>query len=283
MKLKVNCNDTLLNYLYNNLNMSRSKIKSYLIHGSIYVNNVKTTKYNYKIYKDMIIIIDTKIKNNSNLLFDILYEDDYIIVVNKPSGLLTIATKKEHEKTLYHYVSNYLKRKNKNAKVFIVHRLDKDTSGIILFAKDIKTKNKLQKDWNNLVSIREYITVVNGVLTIKKDRLINKLDETKTGIVYITNKLSGKEAITNYEVIKENKEYSLLKIKIETGRKNQIRVQLAHIGYSIVGDKKYGYNKKKYSRLYLHANKLKLFYPMLKKELTFQTEIPDDFGKLIKK
>lgn len=280
MKLKVDSSDTLLNYLYNHLDMSKKKIKSYLTHG-IYVDNVKTTRYDYKVFKGMTIIIDKKSRHTNNLFFDILYEDDYIIVVNKPSGLLTIATTKEREKTLYHYVREYLKSKNKNSKVFIVHRLDKDTSGIVLFAKDEKTKNKLQKDWNNLVKVREYTAVVYGNLKNKKARLVNYLSETKTNLVYISNKPNSKEAITDYEVIKENKNYSLLKIDIKTGRKNQIRVQLAGISNPIVGDKKYGSEDKKHTRLYLHANKLKLFYPMLKKEITFKTEIPSEFKRLI--
>lgn len=280
MEINVVSDDTLLNYLYNNLDMSKKKIKSYLSHGSIIVNNVRTTKYDYKISKGMTILIDTK-GYSSKLLFDIVYEDDYIIVVNKPSGLLTIATQKEKEKTLYHYVSEYLKSKNKHSKVFIVHRLDKDTSGIVLFVKDEKTKNKLQKDWNSLVKLREYTAVTSGKLKMKKGRLVNRLLETKTNLVYITKRKEGKKAITNYEVIRENSSFSLLKINIETGRKNQIRVQLANINNPIIGDKKYGDNSKKYNRLYLHANKLILFYPMLKKEIIFKTEIPKEFSSLV--
>lgn len=273
MKLIVKNNDELLEYLYKNLDMSKKKIKSYLTHKSIYVNNNLVTKYNYNLEKGMTIIIDTS--KSSRLPFNILYEDDYIIVVDKPSGLLTIATKKEKEKTLYHYVSSYLKTKNKANKVFIVHRLDKDTSGVVLFAKDEKTKNRLQKDWNDLVKLREYHAVVVGIPKDKKKVLIDKLKETKTNLVYITRKNDGKEAITKYEVIKSNKKYSLLKIEIETGRKNQIRVQLANNGNSIYGDNKYGKSDGK--RLYLHANKLKLFYPILKKEITFSSSLPKEF------
>lgn len=281
MKLIVKKDDELLNYLYNNLYMPKKKIKSYLTHGSIYVNKTKTTKYNYNITKGMTIVIDTKSKNTNDLVFDILYEDDYIIVVNKPSGLLTIATIKENEKTLYHYVSEYLKSKSKFNKVFVVHRLDRDTSGVVLFAKDERTKDKLQKDWNDLVKLREYTAVVKGILDKKNDRLVNKLLETKTNLVYITKKAEGKEAVTNYKVIKEKNDYSLLKINIETGRKNQIRVQLANIDHPIVGDSKYGEKDKRFGRLYLHANKLKLFNPILKKDMTFETPIPGEFKRVI--
>lgn len=279
MKIKVKENDELLEYLYKHLDMSKKKIKSLLTHGNIYINHNKITQYNFKVYKDMEIMIS--FKNNSDLLFDIIYEDDYIIVVNKPSGLLTIATQKEKEKTLYHYVREYLKKKNKNNKVFIVHRLDQDTSGVVLFAKDQKTKDKLQKNWNELVKVREYKAVVLGKLKKKQDKLIHYLKETKTNLVYITKNQAGKEAITNYTVMKENKNYSMLTIHIETGRKNQIRVQLAHIGNPILGDHKYGVKNKQFSRLYLHANKLKIFYPILRKEMTFEAKIPEEFNQVI--
>ena len=278
MKLVVKEDKELLAYLYKYLDMPKKKIKSYLVHGSIYVNNTKTTKYDYMLTKGMVINIETK--NKSSLPFDVLYEDNYIIVVNKPAGLFTISTAKEKEKTLYHYVSSYLKEKNKSNKVFIVHRLDKETSGVVVFAKDEKTKNMLQKDWNSLVSVREYTAVVHGLMPKKSARLVDKLMETNTNLVYITKKQDGKEAITNYKVIKENSKYSLLKINIETGRKNQIRVQLENIGNPIVGDNKYG-EKDGMKRLYLHANKLKMFYPIMKKEMEFKTEVPVEFKHLI--
>lgn len=280
MKIIVKEKLPLLEYLYKYLDMPKKKIKSYLTHGCILVNNNLTTKYDYDLDVGVEIIIDTSGKKNNNLIFDILYEDDYIIVVNKPSGLLTISTTKEKDKTLYRYVSSYLKDKNKNNKVFIVHRLDRETSGIVLFAKDEKTKDLFQKDWNKLVDIRGYYALVHGVLEKKKDRLVNKLLETKTNLVYVTKKNDGKEAITNYKVEKENKLYSLLKINIETGRKNQIRVQLANINHPIVGDSKYGL-KDGEKKLYLIANKIVLYNPILKRNMKFEISIDNFFEKYI--
>ncbi len=245
MKLIVKEEGTLLDYLYTHLDIPKKKIKQYLTHEAIYVNNNKTTKYNYPLHPGMTIAIDTDSKNKSSLPFDVLFEDDHIIVVNKPSGLLTIATAKEKEKTLYHIVREYLVSKNKNARVFIVHRLDKDTSGIVVLAKDEKTKNRLQENWNEYVSLREYVAVVHGVLKKKEDRIIQNLKETKTNLVYVSRNDDGKEAITNYKVIKANDNYSELSINIETGRKNQIRVAMASIKHPIVGDKKYGDPKDK--------------------------------------
>ena len=209
-------------------------------------------------------MIDTDSKNKKTLPFNILFEDDHIIVVNKPSGLLTIATNKEKEKTLYHIVREYLVSKDKNARVFIVHRLDKDTSGIVVLAKDEKTKNKLQENWNEYVTLREYVAVVHGQLKTKEDKVVQLLKETKTNLVYVSRDKEGKEAITNYKVIKENDNYSMVSINIETGRKNQIRVAFQTLHHPIVGDKKYG-ERDNENRLYLHANRLKMYYPELKK------------------
>lgn len=280
MKLKVKENGELLAYLYDNLDMPKKKIKQYLTHGSIFVNNVKIRQYNYPIVNGMEIVIDTDNKNKKVLPFDVLFEDDNIIVVNKPAGLLTIATAKEKEKTLYHIVSEYLKSRDKNSKVFIVHRLDKDTSGIVVLAKGEKIKNQLQENWNEYVSLREYVAVVHGKLKNKSDRIVQNLNETKTNLVYVV-KTGGKEAITNYNVIKENSQYSLVSINIETGRKNQIRVAFKTLGNPIVGDSKYGI-KDSYNRLYLHANRLKMYYPVIRKDILFETNNPVEFRKIMK-
>ena len=277
MKLVVEKDGELLDYLYNNLDMPKKRIKQYLTHGSIYVNNNKTTKYNYKLVKGMTIIIDTDKK--SELPFEILFEDNNIIVVNKPSGLLTIATEKEKEKTLYHIVREYLISKNRNNKVFIVHRLDKETSGIVVLAKNEKIKNKLQENWNEYVSLREYTGVIYGKLKDKKGRIVQNLKENKANLVYVSKE--GKEAITNYEVLKENNDYSLVKIIIETGRKNQIRVAFNSLNHPLVGDKKYNPKDKNCKRLYLHANRLKMYYPELNKEILFETTIPSEFKKIM--
>ena len=211
---------------------------------------------------------------------DIIYEDKSIIVVNKPSHLLTISTDNEKEKTLFHKVMLYEKRKNKNNKVFIVHRLDKDTSGLVLFAKDEKIKYKLQNNWDKETK-RGYVAVVHGK-TKDSDTLKSYLVETKTLLVHSTpDKKLGKLAITEYKRILENKKLSLLKINIKTGRKNQIRVQLADNGNQIVGDKKYGENKfDPLRRLCLHANYLEIVHPVTNKKMVFETEIPKIFLNL---
>lgn len=218
-------------------------------------------------------------KKNNKL--DIIYEDKDIIVINKPSHLLTISTENEKEKTLFHEVMMYLKKKNKNNKVFIVHRLDKDTSGLVLFAKSQELKNKLQKDWDK--AIRHYVCVVNKPLEKKKGTIKSYLMETKTLFVYSTNDSKlGKLAITDYEEISSNKKLSLVNINLKTGRKNQIRVHMNDIGNQIVGDKKYGSIKfDPLRRLCLHANYLEIIHPITKRKMVFETKIPVEFCNLI--
>jgi len=282
MKVIVNKEGKLLEYLYENLDMPKKRVKQYLTHGSIYVNNSKVTQFDYKVLPGMNIVIDTANKSKKELPFDIIFEDNHIIVVNKPSGLLSIATEKEKEKTLYHIVREYLISKDKQAKVFIVHRLDKDTSGIVVLAKDEKTKNKLQENWNEYVSLREYVAVVHGKLKNKEDRIIQRLKENKTNLVYVSKDDDAKEAITNYKVLKETDNYSMVSINIETGRKNQIRVAFATLRNPIVGDKKYG-EKDNETRLYLHANRLKMYYPEIKKDILFEIPTPNEFKKIMNK
>ena len=212
---------------------------------------------------------------------DILYEDKYIIIVNKPAKLLTISTSKEKERTLFHYVYDYLKKKNKNNKVFIVHRLDKDTSGIVVFAKTEDVKFYLQENWNKIK--RGYVAVLNGNLKNSKGVLKNYLKETKTHLTYIVNDTNGKLAITEYEKILENKNYTLVSINLKTGRKNQIRIQFSNIGNPIVGDKKYGLKNDPIKRMALHANYLTLIHPITKQNIEIDVDIPESFINLLNK
>ena len=212
---------------------------------------------------------------------DIIYEDKYIIVINKPSNLLTIGTEKNRDNNLYRKVSDYVKKQHKSNKIFIVHRLDKDTSGIILFAKSEKVKSILQREWDK--TTRYYVALVEGKVktsgTIK-----NWLRETKTLYTYSSNiKNDGKLAITKYKPIISDNQYTLIDIEILTGRKNQIRVHMKDIGHPIVGDKKYGSTKNPIRRMMLHATYLKIKHPITNNEIEFTSKYPEIFNKLIKK
>ncbi len=208
---------------------------------------------------------------------DIIYEDKTMIVVNKPAHLLTIATKDEKINTLYHKVYEYEKRKNKNNKIFIVHRLDKDTSGIVLFAKSEHLKKMLQDNWNTLAKTREYYAVVEGNVKKESDTIKEYLTETKTLLTIRTSKDKGRLAITKYNCIKRTKNYSILQIQIETGRKNQIRVAMQGINHPIIGDKKYGSTKNPLRRICLHASRLVIENPITHETMEFNAKIPREF------
>ena len=209
---------------------------------------------------------------------EIIYEDKHFIIINKPSGILTIKRDNKMDRNLYDDVKEYLKHQNPRNKVFIVHRLDKDTSGLIIFAKSELIKKKFQDDWINVK--RNYYAIVKG--TIKTSgHLENYLYETKTHDVIITkDKKKGKLAITDYEVIEYNNKYSLLNINIKTGRKNQIRVQLANINHPIIGDKKYG--NKNGKMLYLQAYKLEFKHPVDNKLMSIEIKMDKNFDNLLK-
>ena len=207
----------------------------------------------------------------------IIYEDRYLIIVNKPAGEFTISRNNRYDNNLYDEVKTYVKKQNPKNKIFIVHRLDKDISGLALFAKNEKVKYDLQKNWQNVE--RKYYAVVSGKLNEKNVTLKDLLYETKSLDVVVTNsKKLGKLAITNFNVIENNNKYSLLDINIETGRRNQIRVQLANTGHPILGDKKYG--KVKYKRMMLEAYYLKFVHPVTKKVCYAELPLNNDFEKL---
>ena len=254
-------------------NKSKNNIKSLLKNECIYINNKKVTKYNYLLKENDILYIKYKTSN-----LDIIYEDNNIIVIDKPSGILTISNEKEKVKTLYHYVLEYLKKKKQ--KVFIIHRLDKDTSGIVIFAKNEKIKKLYQDNWNDLVIKRGYIAVVCGK-TKDNDTIKSYLKENSNMMVYSSK--DGKLAITHYEKIKSNNKYSMLQIYIDTGRKNQIRVHMKENGTPIIGDKKYGCKDNSLKRLGLHSNILIVKNPINNKILKFSSNYPKEFDELLRR
>ena len=184
----------------------------------------------------------------------------------------------DFDNTLYHKVLMYEKTKRKSNKIFIVHRLDKETSGLVLFAKREEIKDILQNNWDIYAIERKYVAVVEGKLKKKEDTLKNHLMENSIHHVYVSD--NGKLAITKYKVLKESKSYSLLDIVITTGRKNQIRAQLSNIGSPIIGDKKYNAKTNPLRRLGLHANKLVIRHPITNEVMTFESKVPSEFMRM---
>ena len=257
--------EKLIDFLINNFDYSNKKIKKLLTDGNVLVDNQVIKKYDYILKNNQKVKINIY---NRSKLFTIIYEDKDIIVVDKPCNMLTIKDN-TGEISLYNLVSEYVKSKNKLAKIFIVHRLDKETSGIVLFAKNEYVKNKFQDNWNDIAIERKYMAIVTGKAK-DKDTLKSFLKENQNHFVYSAN--TGKLAITEYNKIKEDNEYTYLDIKIQTGRKNQIRVQLKDNNTPILGDKKYG--GKSYNRLCLHAYRLVIINPINNKKMIFESVIP---------
>lgn len=269
-------NEILIEFLKKTFsNLSKNSVKSLLHNEKVFVNGNMTTKYNYELNIGDVVEIREKVAKN----IDIIYEDKDIIVINKPSGLLTVATEKEKNKTAYHLVMEYLKKKNKNNRIFVIHRLDKDTSGIIMFAKNERAKHLYQDNWNDIVKKRCYYAVIDGKMQ-KKEGTIKSYLKENGNMVYSVKDRSGKLAITEYKVLKERKNISLLDINLKTGRKNQIRVHMKENKTPILGDLKYGEKSKLINRLALHAYKLELINPVTKKLLIFEASMPNEIKTL---
>lgn len=274
----------LLEFMYKNIkDKSKNNIKSLLTKGNTFVNDKCITKHNYILKKGDILIIKLHSIETKNKNIDIIYEDKELVVVNKPYGLLSVSTLKEKEKTMYHLVSEYVKKNNPKNKIYVVHRLDKDTSGILIFSKSEKLRDAMQEKWNDIVITRGYIAIVEGNVKKESGTIKSYLKEGKNLKVYSTNKKDGKEAITHYKKIDSNNMYSLLEIKLDTGRKNQIRVHMNEIGYSIIGDTKYGSKSNPIKRMGLHSNILEFIHPITNKKMHFETKTPSEFLKLFKK
>ena len=213
----------------------------------------------------------------------ILYEDRDILVVDKMSGLLTVSTDKVREKTAYFLLNDYVRKGNSRSRnrIFIVHRLDRDTSGVIVFAKNEKAKRYLQEEWQGFT--KKYYAVVHGRLPEKEGVITSYLAENRMHVVYsVDDPQKGKLAKTGYKVLKESKRYSLLEIELFTGRKNQIRVHFAEQGRPVVGDKVYGKKEKGIKRLALHAASITISHPHTKEKMTFEAKVPLYFNSLVK-
>jgi tRNA pseudouridine32 synthase/23S rRNA pseudouridine746 synthase/23S rRNA pseudouridine1911/1915/1917 synthase len=214
----------------------------------------------------------------------ILYEDLDIIVINKENGVLTVSTDSQKERTAYYALTDYVKKGNPRSKqrIFVVHRLDRDTSGLLVFAKNEKTKIYLQENWADFS--KTYFTVAHGIFAEKEGEITSYVVENQMHRVFSTqNPELGKFAKTGYKVIKESSHFSLLEINLFTGRKNQIRVHLAEKGHPIVGDRIYGRKDNKIAkRLALHAGSLTIKHPFTKEEMTFEAELPAYFKNLVK-
>lgn len=283
--LNVDRDEELMKYLLISLKgKSRNHIKSLLSHQQILVNKHQVSQFNYHLKAGDQITISRQ--GRQQLLpaakkFSILFEDEHLIIVDKQAGILSMATQGEREHTVYFQLSRHVKQQNQGNKIFIVHRLDRETSGVMVFAKSQKVKQLLQENWNQVLAERSYIAVVEGVFEKEHGSIRSYLHENKSMKVYSGQKAKdGKLAITHFKVIKRSSTHTLLELHLETGRKNQIRVHMQDAGHSIINDKKYGAQTNPIGRLGLHARVLSIKHPLTGKLLRFQTPIPPSFLKL---
>ncbi|MFC4388801.1 RluA family pseudouridine synthase [Gracilibacillus marinus] len=283
----VKTNELLLEYLLKTLeNKSRNAIKSILTRGQVYVNGIQVTKHNYELkIGDKIEITTNKVAKAAVFQnMSILYEDDSIIVINKGAGLLSMASGKDNELTAYKQLTTYVKKLHPKNRVFIVHRLDQETSGVMVLAKTEKAKQYLQNNWKHIVEERTYIALVEGKVAKEDGTIKSWLKETKTYKMYSSDTpQDGKLAITHYHVKKRSNHNTLLTVKLDTGRKNQIRVHMHDLGNPIVGDKKYGAKTNPIKRLGLHAQILAFKHPDTKKIVRFEANFPKSFLNQMKK
>ncbi len=212
----------------------------------------------------------------------ILYEDRDILVVDKMNGLSTVSNEKVRENTAYYLLNKYVRKGNQKSRnrVFIVHRLDRDTSGIIVFAKNENAKRYLQEEWQGFR--KKYYAVVHGTLPKKEGVITSYLAENRIHKMYsVDDPEKGKLAKTRYKVLRESKKYSLLEIDLLTGKKNQIRIHFSEKGCPVAGDKKYGEKEKGIKRLTLHAASITILHPYTKEKMTFNTKVPAYFKSLV--
>lgn len=277
----------LMKFLIENMpKKNRNNIKSLLKNKQVLVDGAAISQFNHPLVPGQeIMITESRLSDKDMKGIKVVYEDEYLIAVEKASGILSIATNKEREKTAYNIVKNYVKSRNPLEKLFIVHRLDRETSGVMIFAKTEEIQQILQTNWQDIVLERAYVAVVEGKVEKNSDTIVSYLKENSAFVTFSSEKeIEGsKKAITHYTVLKRSKGFSLVEAKIETGRKNQIRVHMQSLGHSVVGDKKYGATTNPLGRLGLHARSIIFKHPKTGKVLSFQTGIPVKFSGMFKR
>lgn len=278
---QVEAPDTLLRFLLSHLgDKSRNTVKGLLSRGQVQVDGRRVTAFDVPLAPGaQVTVLPPKGETGGRLPFPVLYEDDALIVIDKPAGLLTVATEREKEKTAYRILKDALGEGRDG--LHVVHRLDRDTSGVVLFARSRAWKETLQENWEKLVTLRAYLAVVEGAPPEQRGTVRSFLHENAAHVVYSGAPGNGaKEAVTRYEVLARRGGRSLLRVELDTGRKNQIRVHMADLGCPVAGDRKYGRGRDSLHRLGLHAWKLGLIHPQTGAALEFTAPLPEPLRRL---
>lgn len=275
----------LLDWLIANLKgLSRNKVKDTLHGRGIKVNGKIVTQFDYPLTRGMKISVSKSKKNDTfkSRYVNLVYEDPYLVVIEKKPGILSMAAghKSLNVKTV---LDDYFRQTKQRCTAHVVHRLDRDTSGLMVYAKDMQTEQTLEHEWHNIVYDRRYVAVVSGEMEEDEGTIANWLKDNKAYVTYsspVDN--GGKYAVTHFHVLDRTTEHSLLEYKLETGRKNQIRVHSADMNHPVCGDVKYGNGDDPIHRLCLHAYMLHFFHPVTRARMEFETPIPSQFRMLFK-
>lgn len=265
----------------------RSDIKKWMKLGQLKVDGVVTKAFDAPVAPGSMVEFNATrpYPTFKNARIEIVYEDDDIIVINKGYGLLSVPMlSHKKEANAYEILRNYVKEVDPRRKLFIVHRLDRDTSGLMMFAKTEEAQNVLRHNWNNMILERLYVAVLEGYLEEDKGYVKSRLAENSQFVVYTTeNPEEGRVAVTHFEVLGRGNNYTLAQFSLDTGRKNQIRVHAQQLGHPITGDRKYGAQRSPLHRLALHARTLRFAHPITRKDMNFETPIPPKFAAAIRK
>lgn len=261
--------------------ISRTKAKHMLANKVVSVNGERTSKFDFALEPNMVVEIGkpTAKERFRSPWLNIVYEDKYLLVIDKKEGLLTNSPTKEQD-TAQSILNQYFIATQQRCRAHTIHRLDRDTSGLMLFAKDKKVALMFEEDWKKTVYDRRYVAVVSGQMEQQEGKVCSWLKDNKAFITYSSpTDNGGKYAETYYWVLDSTKRYSLVELSLETGRKNQIRVHMKDLGHPVVGDQKYGNGDNSLGRLCLHAYKLCFTHPVTGKDLEFETDFPTVFER----
>lgn len=276
--------DELMAFLIKKMDgVSRTRVKALLSNRVVLVDNVIVTQFNHPLKPGMKVQISRE-KNKHEFrhpMLKIVYEDAYLIVVEKKEGLLSVATDHQKERTAQHILSEYVKRTHRNNRVFVVHRLDRETSGLMMYAKDEKTQHTLRDNWHDIVVDRRYVSIVMGDMERDQGQIRTWLTDRKLYVSSSNYDDGGKLSITHYKTIKRANGFSMMELDLETGRKNQIRVHMSELGHPVVGDQRYGCEIDPLGRLALHAFKLCFYHPVTGELMEFETPYPTSFRNLM--
>ena len=272
----------LLEWLLLNLKESKSKVKAILKGRGIIVNGKKVTQYDYQLKPGDKIAVSKSKRNDTfhNRFVKLVYEDRHLVVIEKAVGILSMAAG-HSSLNVKSVLDDYFKTTRQKCTAHVVHRLDRDTSGLMIYAKDKETELLLERDWHNIVYDRRYVAVVSGEMEDNEGTISNWLKDNKAYITFsspVDN--GGKWAVTHFHVLNRSINHSLVEYRLETGRKNQIRVHSADTGHPVCGDIKYGNGDDPIHRLCLHAYVLCFYHPITHERMEFETPIPVAFRKL---